>query len=72
MALLESASHRARAAAVLHAVHQPNRLPLTTERPHTRLENLREVGATMLTLILVAIGIVALRYVLVLAYGLLH
>lgn len=72
MALLESTSHRTRTEPVLHAVNQPNRLPGAGRRRQAWLENLREVGGTMLTLMLVAIGIVALRYLLVFAYGLLH
>jgi hypothetical protein len=72
MALLESTSHRTRAGAVSHEVNQPDRFPGTGKRRQAWLENLREVGGTMLTLMLVAIGIVVLRYLLVFAYGLLH
>jgi hypothetical protein len=52
----------------------PDQRPGTSEygRPQTRLENAREVGRTMLILALIAIGIVALRYVLNIAYGFLH
>jgi hypothetical protein len=72
MALLESTSRRTRAAAVARAVSQPNHISEAQNPRQSRLENFREVGNTMLTLILVAIGIVVLRYLLVVAYGLLH
>jgi hypothetical protein len=72
MALWEPAEGRSSAAALMRAVNPPDQ-PFTAERSRQNWrENLREVGGTMLTLTLVAVGIVALRYVLVLAYGLLH
>jgi hypothetical protein len=71
MAILEFASHRTRAAAVSQAPSHLDR-NIEARRPQSRRENFREVGNTMLILMLVAIGIVALRYLLVVAYGLLH
>ena len=41
-------------------------------RQQSRGEIAVEVGKTMLILMLIALGVVALRYVLVLAYGFLH
>ena len=61
MSQLEATSRRIRAAAVSDQRHGGH--------PQTRLENVREVGRTMLILGLIAIGIVALRYFLVIAYG---
>jgi hypothetical protein len=71
MALLESTSRRARAAALSSEESQSNRLP-GIHRKQTGLENAREVATTMLILVLIAFGIVALRYLLVLAYGFLR
>ena len=71
MALLESTSRRTRAAALSSEENQPNRLP-GVRRKQTGLENAREVATTMLILVLIAFGIVALRYLLVLAYGFLR
>jgi hypothetical protein len=71
MATVEATSRRIRAAAVSHMSDRP---PDASEfrRPQTRLENAREVGRTMLILGMIAIGIVALRYVLNIGYGFLH
>jgi hypothetical protein len=71
MALLESTSRRTRAAAPSSEEGQSNRLP-GARRKQTGLENAREVATTMLILVLIAFGIVALRYLLVLAYGFLR
>lgn len=71
MALLESTSCRTRAAALSSAESQPNRLP-GVHRKQTGLENAREVATTMLILVLIAFGIVTLRYLLVLAYSFLR
>jgi hypothetical protein len=71
MALLESTSRRTRAAALSSEESQPNRLA-GVRRKQTGMENAREVATTMLTLVLIAFGIVALRYLLVLAYGFLR
>jgi hypothetical protein len=71
MALLESTSRQTRAAAMAPDVTPPKR-SARVERPQSRWENIREVGNTMLALMLVAIGIVVLRYLLVIAHGLLH
>jgi hypothetical protein len=54
-----------------HAQRLPNRA-VGTNRQQSRGEIAVEVGKTMLILMLVALGVVALRYVLVLAYGVLH
>jgi hypothetical protein len=72
MALLESTSRRTRAAAIAPAVSPPERFAGAGKAPQSWRENLREVGNTMLALMLVAIGIVILRYLLVVAHGLLH
>jgi hypothetical protein len=72
MALLESTSRRTRAAAMVQDVRPPKRFGNAERPPQSRRENLREVGNTMLALMLVAIGIVILRYLLVVAHGLLH
>lgn len=69
MALLDLAKRRP--AGLLHAQRLPNRT-VGTNRQQSRGEIAVEVGKTMLILMLVALGIVALRYVLVLAYGVLH
>ena len=71
MALLEFARRGTRAAGLPHGPNLANR---TTGigRQQTRGEIAVEVSKTMLMLLLIALGIVALRYVLVLAYGLLH
>jgi hypothetical protein len=72
MALWEPAEGRSSALPLMRAVNEPDH-PFTAERcPQNWRGNLREVGSTMLSLTLVAAGIVALRYILVLAYGLLH
>jgi hypothetical protein len=71
MTLLESTGGRTRAAGQSQAERQPNRLP-GARRKQTGLENAREVATTMLVLVLIAFGIVALRYLLVLAYGFLR
>jgi hypothetical protein len=71
MALWESTSRRTRAAALSSEERQSNRLP-GVHRKQTGLENAREVATTMLILVLIAFGIVALRYLLVLAYGFLR
>ena len=68
MAQLEFTSRRTRTAAVPHPPSQPNRAS-GVGRPQGRLENAREVGRTMLILGLIAVSIVALRYVMVMAYG---
>jgi hypothetical protein len=69
MALLDLAKRRR--AGLSHARRLPNRA-VGTNRQQSRGEIAVEVGKTMLILMLVALGIVALRYVLVLAYGVLH
>ena len=71
MALLESISSRTRAAALSSEESQSSRLP-GDRRKQTGLENAREVATTMLILVLIAFGIVALRYLLVLAYSFLR
>ena len=71
MAVLEFRSRRSRAAALSHAPRHPNR-DTGGRRPQSRVEAGVEVGKTMLILMLIALGVVALRYVLVLAYGFLH
>ena len=71
MALLEYTSRRTRAAVLSSEESQPNRLA-GVRRKQTGLENVREVATTMLILVLIAFGIVALRYLLVLAYGVLR
>ncbi|MBV8119623.1 MAG: hypothetical protein JO081_06775 [Alphaproteobacteria bacterium] len=68
MATVEATSRRIRAAAVSHTPDQRHGAN-EFRRPQTRLENACEVGRTMLILGLIAVGIVALRYVLVIAYG---
>jgi hypothetical protein len=60
--------HRGAAAA---SPAQADRPPYLA-RSQNRLENTVEVGKTMLVLTLVALGIVALRYMLVLADGILR
>jgi hypothetical protein len=71
MASVEATSRQIRTAAVWHGPDQRHRAgPL--RRPHTWPETALEVGRTMLILALIAIGIVALRYGLVMAYGVLH
>jgi hypothetical protein len=69
MALLDLAKRRP--AGLSHAQRLPNRV-VGTNRQQSRGEIAVEVGKTMFVLMLVALGIVALRYVLVLAYGVLH
>jgi hypothetical protein len=69
MALLDFASRRA--AGLSNAQHPPTRA-VGTSRQQSRVEAAVEVGKTMLILMLVALGIVALRYALVVAYGVLH
>jgi hypothetical protein len=68
MAVLEFASRHTRAAAVSQAPSHPNRSTEVRRRQSWR-ENVLETGKTMLTLLLIALAIVALRYALVLAYG---
>jgi hypothetical protein len=69
MALLDLAKRRP--AGLSHARRLPNRA-VGANRQQSRGEIAVEVGKTMLILMLVALGIVALRYILVLAYGVLH
>ena len=71
MAPVEATSRRIRAAAVWHTSDQRHRAS-EFRRPHARLENARAVVRTTLILGLLAIGIVALRYLLVITYGLWH
>jgi hypothetical protein len=71
MATVEATSRRIRAAAV--SLNSDQRGGASEfRRPQTRLENAREVGRTMLILGMIAIAIVALRYVLNIGYGFLH
>ena len=69
MALLDFA--RRRHAGLSDAQRLPDRAT-GVGRQQSRGEIAVEVGKTMLILVLIALGIVALRYVLVLAYGVLH
>jgi hypothetical protein len=69
MASLEFARHRP--ASLSHARHLPTRA-FGADRSQRRLEYAIETGRTMLILMLVAAGIVGLRYVLVVAYGFLQ
>ena len=69
MALLEFA--RRRPPAILDARPLPNRA-VGGSRQQSRVEVAAEVGKTMLILMLIAFGIVALQYVLVFARGFLH
>ena len=71
MVPLEFTSRRTRAAAVSQASSQPDRSS-GSRRPQSRGENAVEVARTMLILMLVGFGIVALRYVLVFARSVLH
>jgi hypothetical protein len=67
MALLEFA--RRRPAGLSQAQILPGQA-IGANRQPSRIEVAAEVGRTMLILILIAVGIVALRYVLVLAHSL--
>ena len=69
MALLEFG--RRRPVGLSHAQRAPNRA-VGAGRQQSQLDIAIEVGKTMLILMLVALGIVALRCVLILAYGVLH
>jgi hypothetical protein len=69
MALLDLT--KPRPAGLSQAQPLPNRA-VGANRQQSRGEIAVEVGKTMLILMLVALGIVALRYVLVLAHGVLH
>jgi len=71
MAALEFTSRRTRAAGVSDASRPPD-LSTATRRPQSRRENAIETGKTLLILVLLGLGIVALQYVLVFARGLLH
>jgi hypothetical protein len=71
MASLEFARRRTRPAGPSLGPSLPNRA-VGVGRQQSRGEIAVEVGKTMLILMLIALGIVALRYVLVLAYGVLH
>jgi hypothetical protein len=71
MAPVEATSRRIRTAAVWHTSDRRSRAS-EFRRPYTRLENARAVVRTTLILGLLAIGIVALRYLLVITYGLWH
>jgi hypothetical protein len=69
MALLDFA--RRRPAGFSYAQRPPERAVRASRQP-SRVEIAIEVGKTMLILMLIALSIVALRYVLVLAHGVLH
>ena len=69
MALLDFS--RRRPVGLSHAQRASNRA-IGVGRQQSRLDIAIEVGKTMLILMLVALGIVALRCVLILAYGVLH
>jgi hypothetical protein len=56
---------------VSEASSSPDRIT-ATRRPQSRRENAIETGKTLLILVLLGLGIVALQYVLVFARGLLH
>jgi hypothetical protein len=71
MAALEFTSRRTRAAGVSDASRPPD-LSTATRRPQSRRENAIETGKTLLILVLLGLGIVALQYVLVFVRGLLH
>ena len=71
MATLEFTSRRTRAAGVSEASSSPDRIT-ATRRPQSRRENAIETGKTLLILVLLGLGIMALQYVLVFARGLLH
>ena len=71
MATLEFTSRRTRAAEVSDA-SSPTDRSTATRRPQSRRENAIETGKTLLILVLLGLGIVALQYVLVFARGMLH
>jgi hypothetical protein len=71
MVPLEFASRRTRAAAVSQASSRPDR-SCGSRRPQSRRENAVETARTMLILVLLGFGVVALQYVLVFARSLLH
>jgi hypothetical protein len=62
---------RRRPAAVTNAQPMPSRT-IGNRQQQSRGEVAAEVGRTMLILILIALGIVALRFILAAAYGFLH
>ena len=71
MASLDFASGRV--AGLLHAPGPPSRVIATDKQQTTsRLRMALEVGGTMLILMLIAVGILALRFALVLAHGVLQ
>ena len=71
MATLEFTNRRTRAAEVSDA-SSPTDRSTVTRRPQSRRENAIETGKTLLILVLLGLGIVALQYVLVFARGMLH
>ena len=71
MASLDVARRRTRTVGMSNASSPQNRAPGVGGQP-SRVDNALDVGKTMLTLMLVALAIVALRYVLVLLDGVLH
>jgi len=71
MVPLEFAGRRTRAAAVSQASSRPDRSS-GSRRPQSRRENAVETARTMLILVLLGFGIVALQYVLVFARSFLH
>jgi len=69
MAVLDCA--RARAAGASQTPTPANRVS-GSSRPPRRLRTAVEIGGTLLALMLIAFGVLALRFVLVLAHGFLN